>query len=83
MVLPGGAIWTHLMPQNLAKYLPDVSQADRDTLFGSIITIGALDPSDPVRQGAVNAYSDTMRILIIVALVMGESFHSPFALGLL
>src|SRR3954465_7282496 len=59
------------MPQNLAKYLPNVAQEERDRLFGSIISIGALDPSDPVRQGAINAYSDTMRILIIVALVMG------------
>jgi len=59
------------MPQNLSKYLPDVPQEERDTLFGSIIQIGALDPSDPIRQGAINAYSDTMRILIIVALVMG------------
>ncbi|KIM27656.1 hypothetical protein M408DRAFT_16535 [Serendipita vermifera MAFF 305830] len=75
-----GAIWTNVMPANLAKYIPQISQEERDTLFGSIITIGSLDPSDPVRQGAIAAYGDTMRILIIVALVFGLI---PIALALL
>ena len=68
-----GAIWTQLMPQNLAKYLPNVSEEERETLFGSIVSIVSLDPSDPIRQGAISAYSDTMRVLIIVALVIGKS----------
>ena len=59
------------MPQNLAKYLPNATEAERATLYGSIISIAALDQSDPTRQGAINAYSDTMRVLIIVALVFG------------
>lgn len=41
------------------------------TLFGSIISIVALPPDDPTRQGVIHAYSDTMHVLIIVALVFG------------
>ncbi|KAG8752254.1 hypothetical protein FRC14_007194 [Serendipita sp. 396] len=66
-----GAIWTNLMPRNLAKYLPNVSEEERNRLYGSTISIAMLDPSDPVRIGAIAAYSDTMKILIIVALVIG------------
>ncbi|KAG8834616.1 hypothetical protein FRC17_008097 [Serendipita sp. 399] len=66
-----GAIWTNLMPRNLAKYLPDVSEEERNRLYGSTISIATLDPSDPIRIGAIAAYGDTMKILIIVALVIG------------
>ena len=67
----GGAIWTHLMPSNLRKYLPNATEQERMTLFGSIISIAALSPDDPTRQGVISAYSDTMRVLIIVALAFG------------
>lgn len=67
----GGAIWTHLMPSNLRKYLPNSTEEERMTLFGSIISIVALPPDDPTRQGVIHAYSDTMHVLIIVALVFG------------
>ncbi|PVF93334.1 MFS general substrate transporter [Serendipita vermifera] len=67
----GGAIWTQIMPKNIAKHLPDVDEATRAELFGSIVSIVALPADDPVRLGVVQAYGDTMRILIIVALAMG------------
>lgn len=67
----GGSIWVHLMPRYLAKYLPGTTEEQRATLFGSIVSIVALDPSDPIRVGAVQAYSDTMKILIIASLAFG------------
>lgn len=70
-VSTGGAIWGHLMPRYIAKYLPNESEEIRARLFGSTIQIISLDPSNPVRIGVLRAYSDTMRILIIVALAIG------------
>ncbi|CAG8718768.1 104_t:CDS:2, partial [Acaulospora colombiana] len=67
----GGAIWTQIMPRNIAKHLPDVDEATRAELFGSIVSIVSRPADDPVRLGVVQAYGDTMRILIIVALVIG------------
>lgn len=48
------------MPEKLAKYLPNLSQAERDTLFGSITSVRSLPSSDPTRQGVIagtSAYS--------------------------
>jgi hypothetical protein len=61
------------MPRNIAKHLPDVDEATRAELFGSIVSIVSRPIDDPVRIGVVQAYGDTMRILIIVALVIGAS----------
>ncbi|CAG7853180.1 SubName: Full=Related to major facilitator MirA {ECO:0000313/EMBL:CCA74161.1} [Serendipita indica DSM 11827] len=66
-----GAIWTHVMPSNLRKYLPSASEEELQTYFGSIISIVALEPNDPTRLGVIRAYGETMKILIIVALAFG------------
>ena len=62
------------MPRYLAKHLPGTTEEQRATLFGSIVSIVALDPADPIRVGAIQAYSDTMKILIIASLVFGSSY---------
>ncbi len=61
------------MPSNLRKYLPSASEEELQTFFGSIVSIVELEANDPTRVGVIRAYSETMRILIIVALVFGQS----------
>ncbi|KAG8826628.1 hypothetical protein FRC19_008457 [Serendipita sp. 401] len=67
----GGAIWVHLMPRYLRQYLPGTTDEQRALLFGSIINIAALSPDDPIRVGAIQAYAETMKILIIASLAFG------------
>ncbi|EMD31052.1 hypothetical protein CERSUDRAFT_163556 [Gelatoporia subvermispora B] len=65
-----GAIWTNTMPDKLAKYLPDLTQAQRDELFGSITDVTALPRGDPTREGVISAYSDVMKTMVIAATVI-------------
>ncbi|KAI0828474.1 drug:h+ antiporter [Trametes gibbosa] len=65
-----GAIWTNTMPDKLAEHLPMLNQTTRDTLFGSITNVMALPFDDPVRVGVINAYGDTMRVMLIAATVL-------------
>ncbi|KAI0781782.1 drug:h+ antiporter [Abortiporus biennis] len=62
-----GAIWTNTMPKRLAKYLPNLSEADRDALFGSITDAVAYPRGDPIREGVINAYDETMKVMVIAA----------------
>ncbi|KAJ7599324.1 drug:h+ antiporter [Mycena floridula] len=74
-----GAIWTNTMPGKLAHYLPDVSQADRDALYSSITTAASYPRGNPIREGVISAYSDVMRTMLIVAVVMSVF---PFLLSI-
>ncbi|KAH8829259.1 major facilitator superfamily domain-containing protein [Flagelloscypha sp. PMI_526] len=62
-----GVIWASILPGKLVKYLPNVSQAERDALYASMITITKSPAGDPIREGAIAAYGDTMRVLCIAA----------------
>ncbi|KAG6885294.1 hypothetical protein C0993_003578 [Termitomyces sp. T159_Od127] len=75
-----GAIWSNLMPDKLAQHLPFVSEEDRAALFGSITTVLAYDRGTPIREGVIAAYSDVMKVMIIVATVIAVV---PFALSFL
>ncbi|KIJ51356.1 hypothetical protein M422DRAFT_43910 [Sphaerobolus stellatus SS14] len=65
----GGAVGSAIgnMPARLAKHLPFLSQADRDTLYGSLYAVAAYPQGDPVRAGVILAYSDVMKIMTIAA----------------
>ncbi|KAG2353161.1 major facilitator superfamily domain-containing protein [Suillus spraguei] len=65
-----GAIWSNTMPVNLEKYLPWLSDEQRAELYGSITLAASYPPGDPVREGVINAYDDTMKIMVIVATVL-------------
>ncbi|KAI0353438.1 drug:h+ antiporter [Trametes cingulata] len=65
-----GAIWSGTMPGKLREYLPGLSQEERDVLFGSITDVRARPMDDPVRQGVISAYSETMKTMLIVATVL-------------
>ena len=62
-----GAIWTNVMPSKLARHLPQLSAAARAALFGSITDVTTYPRGDPIREGVIAAYGDTMRILCIAA----------------
>ena len=55
------------MPSKLAKHLPQLSSAERSTLFGSLTSVTQYPRGNPIREGVIGAYSDTMRILCIAA----------------
>ncbi|KAK7689671.1 hypothetical protein QCA50_007466 [Cerrena zonata] len=62
-----GAIWTNTMPGKLDKYLSFLPKEQRDALFGSITDVVAYPRGDPIREGVISAYDDTMKIMIIAA----------------
>ncbi|KAJ7063498.1 major facilitator superfamily domain-containing protein [Mycena amicta] len=65
-----GAIWSHQMPEHLARYLPALSQAERDVLLGSITEAASKPLGDPVREGVIYAYSDVMKSMVFAASIV-------------
>ncbi|KAH7922339.1 hypothetical protein BV22DRAFT_1121535 [Leucogyrophana mollusca] len=65
-----GAIWSNTMPSNLEKYLPWLTDAQRAALYGSITSVTSSPRGDPVREGVILAYDDTMKIMIWVAIAL-------------
>ncbi|KAJ7685349.1 drug:h+ antiporter [Mycena polygramma] len=65
-----GAIWSSQMPSKLAKYLPFLTQSERDILFGSITEAASKPRGNPVREGVISAYSDVMQMMVLVATVV-------------
>ncbi|KAH9912103.1 MFS general substrate transporter [Epithele typhae] len=75
-----GGIWAAVMPGKLKEKLPELSEAERAALFGSITDVRKRPLSHPVRAGVVAAYSDTMEIMVVVATVLSVI---PLALSFL
>lgn len=44
---------SNTMPKQLEIHLPGVNATTRDTLFGSITSIAAYPPGDPIREGVI------------------------------
>ncbi|TFK84888.1 MFS general substrate transporter [Polyporus arcularius HHB13444] len=65
-----GAMWAGVMPGKLKEYLPGLTREEREALFGSITDVRARPLGDPVRQGVISAYSDTMKTMLIAATVL-------------
>ncbi|KAI6105135.1 major facilitator superfamily domain-containing protein [Pisolithus croceorrhizus] len=64
-----GAIWSNTMPGNLDKYLPWLTDEQRAELYGSITSVTSLPRGNPVREGVIQAYDDTMKIMVIAAII--------------
>lgn len=75
-----GGIWTNTMPKQLEIHLPGVNATTRETLFGSITTIVTYPPGDPIREGVIQAYDETMKVMLIAATVIAII---PLSLALL
>ncbi|KAI0334669.1 MFS general substrate transporter [Cubamyces sp. BRFM 1775] len=65
-----GAIWSGTMPGKLREYLPGLSEEEREVLFGSIKDVRDRPMDDPVRQGVISAYSDTMKTMLVLATLL-------------
>jgi hypothetical protein len=59
------SVWNSKVPANLKKYLPELSDRDRERVFGSIPRARRQQPHDLVNL----AYSEAMRPLFIAAIV--------------
>lgn len=57
-----GAIWSNTMPDNLAKYLPWLTDAERAELYGSITSVTAFPRGDPVREGVIQGGRPPRRV---------------------
>lgn len=57
------SIWNSNVPKNLAKYLPELSEATRARVFGSVRLARRQEPHDLV----VRAYTEAMRPMMIIA----------------
>ncbi|KAK1220327.1 hypothetical protein PQX77_016922 [Marasmius sp. AFHP31] len=81
-------IWAKWMPGLLRSYLPeDVTDEQIEKFFGDIKAIREYDFDDPIRQGAIRAYQETLWHLIVPALwlsvisLIAACFQTNFYLG--
>ncbi|THU81737.1 MFS general substrate transporter [Dendrothele bispora CBS 962.96] len=81
-------IWSDKMLENLRTYLPStVTDAQVTKFFGNIKAIRAYDLNDPIRQGAIVAYKQTLWYLIVPAVALSfipliaAFFQTNFYLG--
>lgn len=58
------SVWNTNVPANLKKYLPDLTQKERDDIFGNIRRARRSQPHDLITR----AYSEAMRPLLIGAI---------------
>ncbi|KAF8671463.1 Major Facilitator Superfamily [Rhizoctonia solani] len=65
--------------RSLEIHLPDVNSTVRAELFSSITTIASYPPGDPIREGVIQAYDETMKVLLIAATAIGKD--SDWAFG--
>lgn len=56
--------WNRNVPANLKKYLPELTQAERDKIFGNIRLARRSQPHDLINR----AYTEAMRPLLIAAI---------------
>ncbi|QIW95945.1 hypothetical protein AMS68_001463 [Peltaster fructicola] len=61
------AIWTNTFPQALATYLPASAQGDIPTIFGSLVVQLEYAMGTPERDGIIEAYGHSQRIMCIAA----------------
>ncbi|GAA5833835.1 hypothetical protein JCM11251_005981 [Rhodosporidiobolus azoricus] len=55
------SVWSNNMPRNLRTHVPaSVNDTMIETFYGAITTIKALPYDDPVRQGCIKAYEQTV-----------------------
>jgi len=58
-----GAIWTRLLPERLAEYLPDMSPEERRRIYDDFKFAMSFPRGSIERDGIVNAYVDVMHRL--------------------
>ncbi|ESZ96306.1 siderochrome-iron transporter [Sclerotinia borealis F-4128] len=61
------ALWTGVFPVKLAELLPASSQADFDTIYGSLTVQSSYAVESDTRNAIDQAYGDTQRLMLICA----------------
>ncbi|KAJ4259588.1 hypothetical protein NW762_007518 [Fusarium torreyae] len=82
-------IWSNKMPGQLREHLPaSANETDVQTLFSSVTKIRTLyEFDDPMRQGAITAYGNSLWYCLVVALglafipLVAAFFQTNFFLG--
>jgi hypothetical protein len=62
-----GAIWTNIVPRQLASYLPEDKKFSAGIIFDSLKTQLSYPMGSPVRTATIAAYGDAQKIMVIVA----------------
>lgn len=63
-----GAIWTNMMPQKLAHYLPVELQGEARLIYGDLARQLSFPWGSPEREAIVKAYGETQKIMLIASL---------------
>lgn len=64
-----GAVWTHLIPKKLHRYLPDESKGQAGEIFGNLATALSYPMGSATRDAINRAYQETMDRLLVFAIV--------------
>lgn len=76
-----GAVWTRLLPEKLALYLPEASKGDAAAIFNSIVVAQSYAFGTPERVAINRAYQETMQTLLIIAVCVAAPLV-PLALAM-
>ena len=74
-----GAVWTKLIPQKLAEYLPLASKGQTQAIFNDMTVVMGYAIGTPERTAINHAYQETMNTLLIIAVCVAIPLV-PFAL---
>lgn len=64
-----GALWSTLLKRKLGLYLPGEALPALESIFGDFVAASAYEMGSPERMAIIRAYDETMKQLLIVALV--------------
>ncbi|KAL2856435.1 major facilitator superfamily domain-containing protein [Aspergillus pseudoustus] len=66
----GGGVWTELVPQNLARNLPEEAQSQLPAIFGSVVVATSFEWGTPVRDAINKSFHDAFRAMLKIALIL-------------
>ena len=75
-----GAIWTATMPDNLAKYLPQLNDDQRAQLFGDISSVLEFPLGHPTREGVILGKFVLLLTFFLISIIL--TLFSPFSYSL-
>jgi MFS family permease len=65
-----GVVWAGLVPAKLAEYLPEAARGDASAIYASVVVAGSYALESPERIAIQRSYSETMRVLLVIAICM-------------
>ncbi|KAF3937722.1 hypothetical protein ABW19_dt0202841 [Dactylella cylindrospora] len=64
-----GAIWTNTLPGKLNQYLPEEVRVNTTLIYSSFVHASSYPPDTPARIAINKSYQETMRLMLIGAIV--------------